>query len=809
MKPLELTLCGWGPYRDKETVDFCKVEQGGLFLITGPTGAGKTTIFDGITFALYGEVSGSIREKDTLRSDFAEDTTETYVTLLFSHKGRLFKVTRNPRYERAKRRGEGTTTQMEDGELFEGDDLLAAGSSQITEYIEGLLGIDYHQFKQISMIAQGEFQQLLMAPSKERTQVFRNIFQTQLYEQMTAVLSSMTKKLIQKLDENKHRMEEITGTFRILSPDWQDLLDKKNRNYKKISELAFGYQDQLKDRIKALEEEYDSLEREYKTLLKRFEQWKQHNQQIDQYEEDQKKLASLLEERQELEKNSLSLQKEYGEIPKKQILLEKNREEKKGLEEQKQILSEWKTLSDRLKERQQVYLALDAEAKKNKEIYETYCAGTKREQSKIIFSECKNMLKKSPLISKFKLKQNEIVHIKTGSFLRPLSKEDGRKGDGTNPAVLVLDEYHQHQTTEFYDLGLGANTKESLLMIITTAGMDLSYPCYTQEYQYCTSLLNPDVEVENEWYFADICEIDKEDDIENRENWKKANPLRMYYKTGIDQLESAYKIAKDIPEKMIAFKTKCLNIWVQAKENGYMDMEKWRKCEVKEIPFELKNRPVYIGFDMSAKIDLTSIAFIIPILDNTVTKYVIFTHSFIPSWEKLREREITDKVPYTAWEEAGYLTVTETPIVDQEQVTDYVLKFCKENSWKIKKLCFDPANSSKMMLDLSTKGYHCDEVYQSHKSLNESTAGFREQVYSGNVYYLFNPLLNYAMSNAVVKTNNGLIKIDKDATTKRIDPVDAILCGFKLALYHEFELDLSKYVSKEYLDRFYGEGGEN
>lgn len=452
---------------------------------------------------------------------------------------------------------------------------------------------------------------------------------------------------------------------------------------------------------------------------------------------------------------------------------------------------------------------MSVQSTKNKEIYETYCAGTKREQSKIIFSECKNMLNKSPLISKFKLKQNEIAHIKTGSFLRPLSKEDGRKGDGTNPAVLVLDEYHQHQTTEFYDLGLGANTKESLLMIITTAGMDLSYPCYTQEYQYCTSLLNPDVEVENEWYFADICEIDKEDDIENRENWKKANPLRMYYKTGVDQLESAYKIARDIPEKMIAFKTKCLNIWVQAKENGYMDMEKWKKCEVKEIPFELKNRPVYIGFDMSAKIDLTSIAFIIPILDNTVTKYVIFTHSFIPSWEKLREREITDKVPYTAWEEAGYLTVTETPIVDQEQVTDYALKFCKENSWKIKKLCFDPANSSKMMLDLSSKGYHCDEVYQSHKSLNESTAGFREQVYSGNVYYLFNPLLNYAMSNAVVKTNNGLIKIDKDATTKRIDPVDAILCGFKLALYHEFELDLTKYTSKEYLEKFYGEGGEN
>ncbi len=101
-------------------------------------------------------------------------------------------------------------------------------------------------------------------------------------------------------------------------------------------------------------------------------------------------------------------------------------------------------------------------------------------------------------------------------------------------------------------------------------------------------------------------------------------------------------------------------------------------------------------------------------------------------------------------------------------------------------MCFDPANASKIMIDLSNEGYAVEEVFQSHKSLNESTAGFREQVYCKNVIYTNNPVLNYAMSNAVIKTNNGLIKIDKDATTKRIDPVDAMLCAFKLALYHEF-----------------------
>lgn len=449
---------------------------------------------------------------------------------------------------------------------------------------------------------------------------------------------------------------------------------------------------------------------------------------------------------------------------------------------------------------------MSTRATKNKEIYECYCAGVKRKQSEVIFNECKNLLHGSPLKRKFKINKGTIIHIKTGSTLEPLNKQDGKEGDGSNPALLVLDEYHQHKTTEFYDLGLGGNTKESLLMIITTAGVDLTYPCYTQEYTYCSKILDPNIDISNEEYFIDICEIGENDDINDEENWKKANPIRMTYEAGIKKIRGEYKIAKEIPEKMIAFLTKCLNKWVQAKENGYMDMAKWKKCEVKDIPYDLKNRVVYVGFDMSAKIDLTSVAFIIPILteelDSTgkkIVKYVCFSHSFIPNQAKLRERIMKDKVPYDAWERLGYLTITNTEIVDQQQVMDYVLKTCKENNWKIETLCFDPANASKMMIDLSNEGYVVEEVFQSHKSLNESTQGFREQVYCGNIIYTNNPLLNYAMSNAVIKTNNGLIKIDKDATTKRIDPVDAMLCAFKLALYHEFidTIDTEEWLEKD------------
>ena len=142
--------------------------------------------------------------------------------------------------------------------------------------------------------------------------------------------------------------------------------------------------------------------------------------------------------------------------------------------------------------------------------------------------------------------------------------------------------------------------------------------------------------------------------------------------------------------------------------------------------------------------------------------------------------------------------MTDTPIVDQNAVMKYVKDTCKEHEWNIECLCFDPANAAKLMMDLSDEGYEVEEVYQSHKSLNESTQGFREQVYSGNIIYTYNPLLNFAMSNAVIRKNQGLIKIDKDATTQRIDPVDAILCAYKLALYHEFTQSFLKSID-EYL----------
>lgn len=369
MKPTSLVLSGWGPYRGVEQADFETMQQG-LFLVSGPTGSGKTTIFDGITFALYGEVSGSIREKDSLRSDFADASTPTFVTLNFTHRGKQYRVTRNPKYDRPKLKGEGMTTEPEGGELYEGETLLASGSSQVTERVTGLLGLDYRQFRQISMIAQGEFQQLLVSSSKERTQIFRDIFQTRIYDTMTALLSARVKALNGRIDEVKHRADEITGTFRIENGDWEELKSKKNRNYRKILDFIEQEDDRLESRERELASRLGELDRSYKEQVRAIEELRSGNQAVRKYENDRKTLEKLEEERDSLKEQKRELAKAYGRIPVRRERLEGKKSELRVLEEQKKGLASWQAACRQLTERQETYLKLDGEAKEKKRIYE-------------------------------------------------------------------------------------------------------------------------------------------------------------------------------------------------------------------------------------------------------------------------------------------------------------------------------------------------------------------------------------------------------------------------------------------------------
>ena len=157
MKPIYLEWSAFGPFADRVVLPIEQIVSEGVFLVHGATGAGKTTIFDAISFALFGNASGEYRQVDSFRSDFAKEDVKTYVILEFSHHGNIYRVERKPPYRRPKQRGEGYTDSKAEAVLSMPDGSKIVGYQTVTERIEELLSVDWKQFKQISMIAQGEF----------------------------------------------------------------------------------------------------------------------------------------------------------------------------------------------------------------------------------------------------------------------------------------------------------------------------------------------------------------------------------------------------------------------------------------------------------------------------------------------------------------------------------------------------------------------------------------------------------------------------------------------------------------------------
>ena len=185
MKPIKLIISAIGPYADEPLeIDFSQFSGKGLFLISGDTGAGKTTIFDAICFALYGEASGHYRDTKNLRSQYAAPGTKSYVDFYFSHQGEEYRIYRQPGYLRAKQRGEGLIEEKEKAVFYCGAETPQEGKTQVDRRIKELLSISFEQFKQIAMIAQGEFWELLNASTQERTEILRTIFMTERYQRL-------------------------------------------------------------------------------------------------------------------------------------------------------------------------------------------------------------------------------------------------------------------------------------------------------------------------------------------------------------------------------------------------------------------------------------------------------------------------------------------------------------------------------------------------------------------------------------------------------------------------------------------------
>ena len=210
MRPLKLTLSAFGPYAAKTVLDLAQLGRGGLYLVTGDTGAGKTTLFDAITYALYDHSSGGVREGAMLRSKYAEPGTPTFVELEFEVRGQRYTVRRNPEYLRPKTRGEGFTTEKADACLTYADGRPpVTRAKDVTAAVVDIIGLDYNQFSQIAMIAQGQFTRLLNASTEERSKIFRKLFRTQPYQRLQERLQAENAALTRQREEQSVRIGQL------------------------------------------------------------------------------------------------------------------------------------------------------------------------------------------------------------------------------------------------------------------------------------------------------------------------------------------------------------------------------------------------------------------------------------------------------------------------------------------------------------------------------------------------------------------------------------------------------------------------
>ncbi|GBU21066.1 hypothetical protein R80B4_00955 [Fibrobacteres bacterium R8-0-B4] len=446
---------------------------------------------------------------------------------------------------------------------------------------------------------------------------------------------------------------------------------------------------------------------------------------------------------------------------------------------------------------------------------EAYIAATKREQTRYVWSEAEKLYKNSIFKDSFECKfdyaiqQKVIKHLKSGSFFARLSKDDGKKGYGSNPHFAVLDEYHLHETADYYDmLTSGMKTRTNpLIAIITTAGCDLSYPCYRVEYDYVSKILNPDIPITDDRYFAMVCELDRNDSDEmittddgrqiapggiidelgSDAAIQKSNPVTGCSKYVRESILLETKEAQQKPEMMRATLTQTYNVWVQNRPTGYMDMTRWAACarpkdEVIAAITEKAGGRCYIGVDMSATIDLTSVGFVFPWTEGDDRHYAVLSHSFMPE-ETFLQKIDTDKVPYDVWHRDGHITKTWGATVDYHAILQYMLQTCEEHGWVCVEYCLDMFGAMSLSTDLQNEGKTVVNIRQGPLTLSDPTRAFRDAVYSHRLIHDANPVLTWAIYNAVTRLDrNANILLDKGRARQRIDPIAAAINAFTRAM---------------------------
>lgn len=434
-----------------------------------------------------------------------------------------------------------------------------------------------------------------------------------------------------------------------------------------------------------------------------------------------------------------------------------------------------------------------------------YCTATKADQAKIVFNEMVKFINSDDDLKElFKVQEykSTIICNITNSTIKALGR-DTKSIDGFRPLLGIVDEYHAHKDNQMYKLLEGGikKMKQALISVITTAGFDLNSPCY-ELYEYCKNLLKG--VFSNETQFVYIAQMDEGDDIWEPTNWIKANPTLAFDKAALENLVPVANTAKDMQGSTLRdFLTKQLNIWVQLTDDQYMkNFDAWKACGTDLTLEDFREHECYIGLDLSSGGDLTSLGVVIPYYLDGEKKYFVDSHSFIPA-RRIAEHIKTDNAPYDMWKMKGLLTVTETLggiKTDYKYIISYLKDIIEKYSLKVKMICYDPHNADAFLNDIEELGYDSVMVVQSARNLNDPTVDFRLEVEAGNVSYnKENGLLTWSIANAKTVSNSfGEIKIDKDLRTKRIDPVDAIIDAWKMAMKDEGTLNINE-VTDDYL----------
>jgi len=312
MKPLTLELCGFGPYADRTVVDFTRFDQSGIYLITGDTGAGKTTLFDGISFALYGEASGGMKRRQGkgFRSDFATAETKTYVKFTFSHLGKRYEILRSPEYERPKQRGTGTIKQAPTAEMSCAEEgWILTRTDEVNKRVQELVGLNRDQFAQTMMIAQGDFLKILSASSSERKALFQQIFGTEIYEKLQNELRERSAECERQQRMRRERLLEAMGRVRLETVTCHELEpDKRDER------LAAEFVDGLRRYIVECEQLQGQLTEEKQRVFAQAEHLTIQIAEGTQINEAFEGLAKSRSQRQELQAKQVEIDRNRGKL---------------------------------------------------------------------------------------------------------------------------------------------------------------------------------------------------------------------------------------------------------------------------------------------------------------------------------------------------------------------------------------------------------------------------------------------------------------------------------------------------------------